>query len=271
MSIGRVAALPMYDFPDVAAAHDALWAALAVRLAAAGVESVPQALSRHLSSVDSWRHPGLLLGQACEYPLAKSSGLAVQVVATPRYSAPGCEGARYRSAIVVRRDDPAAALADLRGRRCAVNQLDSNSGMNLLRAAIAPLAERGLFFGSVSVSGAHRESAHRVAAGQADVAALDCVSFAHLQRCEGALTDALRVVAWSPASPSLPLITARTTDPATVQALRDALESLAQDTALAPVRARLFLRGFDFDCDGTFSEVLRLEASAHSLYYPLLA
>ena len=144
MRVARIAALPMYDFPDLLAAHDTLWEALAARLAAAGGEPVPRALSRDLALVDGWRHPGLLLGQACEYPLAKSPG-AVQIVATPRYSAPGSEGDRYRSAIVVRRDDPSATLADLKGRRCAVNQIDSNSGMNLLRAAIAPLADGTAF------------------------------------------------------------------------------------------------------------------------------
>ena len=149
--------------------------------------------------------------------------------------------------------------------------MDSNSGMNLLRAAIAPLANGAAFFTAVSVTGAHRESARLVAAAQADVAALDCVSYAHLRRFDGALTAALRVVAWSSASPSLPLITARATDGATLDRLRGALASIAQDPALEPVRARLLLRGFDFDGDGEFSEVLRLEACARQLGYPVLA
>jgi len=271
MTAPRIAALPMYDFPELTAAHDALWQQIAARLAAAEVGSVPLTLSHELPYTEGWRHPGLLLGQACEYPLAKSPGTTVRVVATPQYSAPGCDGARYCSVIVIRRDDAATTLADLKGRRCAVNQRDSNSGMNLLRAAIAPLANGAPFFGTVTVSGAHRESARMVADARADVAALDCVSFAHLERCDRALTDALRVVAWSPSSPSLPLITARATDPATLHALRDALQSVAQDPALAAVRARLFLRGFDFDHDGTFAEVLELEASARALGYPVLA
>ena len=41
--------------------------------------------------------------------------------------------------------DADITLADLKGRRCAVNQIDSNSGMNLLRAAIAPLADGTAF------------------------------------------------------------------------------------------------------------------------------
>jgi hypothetical protein len=49
----------------------------------------------------------------------------------------------------------ATSLDDLRGGRCAVNDLGSNSGMNLLRAEIAPLANGKAFFKSVLVTGSH--------------------------------------------------------------------------------------------------------------------
>ena len=54
--------------------------------------------------------------------------------------------------------------------------------MNLLRAAIAPLSDGTPFFESVVLSGSHRRSVAMVVAGVADVAAIDCVTFAHLQR-----------------------------------------------------------------------------------------
>ena len=153
MASERIAALPMYDYPELAPAHDALWSALADRLIAAGVSDPPLKLTRTLSHFETWRHPGLLLGQGCEFPLAKSFAGRVRLVATPRYAVPGCDGPRYRSAIVVRADDPAETLGDLRHRRCVVNERDSNSGMNLLRAAIAPISQRTRFFESVSLSG----------------------------------------------------------------------------------------------------------------------
>ena len=140
MVTARIAVLPMYDFPPLREAHDELWAALRQRLVAAGVERVPLQLSHVTDHVASWLHPELLLGQACEYPLAVRIAGQVRMVATPRYTAEGCTGACYRSAIIVRTADPAGTLLDLRGRRCAYNEADSNSGMNLLRAAIAPLA-----------------------------------------------------------------------------------------------------------------------------------
>jgi ABC-type phosphate/phosphonate transport system substrate-binding protein len=258
MGVEWVAALPMYDFPQLQSAHDALWSALAARLAAAGLTGVPAKLTRGVALPDIWADPALLLAQGCEYPLAKSFADHVRLVATPAYSAPGCEGARYRSALVVR-DSTATTLADCRGRRCAINELDSNSGMNLLRAAVAPLAGGNCFFSSVVVSGSHFRSTQMVASGEADVASVDCVSFAHFQRLYPSVVSGLRVLTWTPSSPSLPFITARSVSDSTVRALRAALAAVFADEALAAVREQLLLSGIDLQPQEGFAEVLALE------------
>jgi ABC-type phosphate/phosphonate transport system substrate-binding protein len=269
MRAERIAALPMYDFPHVRDAHDVFWTALADRLTAAGLRDVPRELTRDLGHFDVWRHPALLFAQGCEYPLAKSFADQVRLVATPRYSAPGCEGANCRSAIIVRREET-GSLADFRGRRCVVNESDSNSGMNLLRAAVAPLAGGARYFASVAVSGSHRRSAEMVASGEADLAAVDCVSFAHFRGlCPGVVAK-LRVLSWTPASPSLPFITARSAGDATVQILRSALAGVFADDTLAPVRERLFLTGVDLQPVEGFGEVLRLERGAVEQGYPTI-
>lgn len=271
MSTDWIAALPMYDFPDLTAAHDTWWLAVATRLRALGIVDPPQRLNRELGHFEVWRHPRLLLGQACEYPLATAFHSFVRPLARPHYAAPGCEAGRYRSAIVVRSEEPAAALAELRASRCTVNEPSSNSGMNLLRAAIAPIAERRPFFRSVSTSGSHWNSARMVADGSADVAAIDCVSYAHLQRCDAALAARLRILDWTPSSPSLPLVSARSTDEPTREALRRALAGVIADPGLESVCASSLLVGFDFDVDASYREVLELERRAVELGYPNLA
>jgi ABC-type phosphate/phosphonate transport system substrate-binding protein len=291
MGADRLASLPMYDFPELRAAHDEFWGALAGRLSAAGLKDVPRSLTRGVSLDEAWGNDRLLFGQGCEYPLAKAFGDRVRVVAHPVYSAVGCEGSRYRSAVIVRAAsgdtaaggrgtalasrgdadvDSAVALAGLRGRRCVVNELDSNSGMNLLRAAVAPLAERGRFFGSVVVSGSHLCSVEMVASGEADVASIDCVSFAHFQRLYPSLVSKVRVLSWTTSSPSLPHITAGSAGDATVQALRAALADVFDDTGLAHVRERLLLRGVDLEPTPGFGEVLALERQAADAGYPVL-
>ena len=264
-----IAALPMYDFPELRDAHDALWTALAARLNEAGLRDVPRRLTRDQDHKSAWGHPALLFAQGCEYPLAKSFADRVRLIATPRYSAPGCEGGRYRSAIVVRAEET-GSLADFRGRRCVVNEVDSNSGMNLLRAAVAPLAGGGCYFASVAVSGSHRRSAEMVAAGEADLAAVDCVSFAHFGRLYPGVVASLRVLGWTAASPCLPFITARAADDTTVRILRSALAGVFDDDALAQARADLLLTGVDLQPREGFGEVLGLERGAVGQGYPRL-
>jgi ABC-type phosphate/phosphonate transport system substrate-binding protein len=261
----------MYEFPYVAAAHDSLWNGLAARLRDLGILGVPAGLTRDRGHIELWRDPCLLFAQACEYPLAKGLGGEVRPLATPRYSAAGCEGNSYRSAVVVRAADPAHSLAALRGRRCAVNEPDSNSGMNLLRVSIAPLAGGQEFFSRISVSGSHRASAVMVAENEADVAALDCVTLAHLQRQQPELTAGLRVLCWTPSSPCLPFITSRHHGEEIVQALRRALQDVLEDPALTKVRAQLFLSGADFEVDETYQRVIGYERRAAELGDPELA
>jgi ABC-type phosphate/phosphonate transport system substrate-binding protein len=266
----RIAALPMYDFPELREAHDRFWSALARRLQESGVPGVPGNLARGSSHREVWGHPGLLFGQACEYPLSKSFRGQLRIVATPQYSAPGCNGSTYRSAVVVRAEEGVESLAQLRGRRCVVNEPDSNSGMNLLRAALAPLAGGGRFFRSVSFSGSHRQSVELIASGEADVAAIDCVSFEHLRRTRPALVSQVRVVDWTPPSPCLPFVMARRVGAKTAVAVREALRAVCADVSLAPVLRALLLEGVDLRPDTTFSRVLELEQQAAQWSYPAL-
>jgi ABC-type phosphate/phosphonate transport system substrate-binding protein len=267
----RIAALPMYDLPALSEDHDRLWEALAMRLTAYGVRAAPAVLTRGPHHFDLWRDPGLLLGQACEYPLASLAGFDVRLVASPRYRAPGCAGARYRSAIVVREADRDKPLAAMRGARCAVNETSSNSGMNLLRAAVARLAQDGRFFGEIVISGGHRLSLDLIAAGRADLAAIDCVTLAHVRRHEPWRWEGLAVQGWTEDSPSLPYITAGATSDATLSALRSALADIAADPSLAAIRGNMLLDGFDFAPDREFTRVRALARNAADQGYPVLA
>ena len=267
----RKAALPMYDLPELQPANDALWAAIAERLRAEGVVKTPDHLTRSAPPEVLWLDPDLLLGQTCGFPLATRLIGQVQVVATPRYRARGCEGIDYRSAVVVRADSPASSLDDLRGARCAVNDLTSNSGMNLLRAEIAPLAGGKTFFKSVILTGAHLASAEAVANDEADVAAIDCVTWAHLQRLRPELTRGLRALTWTVRSPGLPLITSLGTSPKHLAVLRRVLDEVAHDPALRAVRQALLLDGFEIVPAEHYRAALRLRDIAVGLGYPHLA
>ncbi len=267
----RKAALSMYDLSELQDANDALWVAIAARLRARGIFDVPDQLIRDATPEALWTDPDLLLAQACGLPLATRLVGRVRVVATPRYRARGCEGADYRSAVVVRTGSLASSLDDVRASRCAVNDLASNSGMNLLRAEIAPLAGGKPFFRSVILTGSHLASAESVAQDEADVAAIDCVTWAHLQRWRPNLTARLRVLTWTVRNPGLPLITSPGTSPSQLAALRAVLDEVAADPALRKVRRTLLLEGFSLVPAEHYRATLRLQDIAANLGYPRLA
>jgi ABC-type phosphate/phosphonate transport system substrate-binding protein len=267
----RSASLGMYDSPALQAANDALWTAIAVRLSAEGVADVPAQLDRTRPLAAIWDDPALLLAQICGYPLVTQWRGRLRYVATPRYRVPGCEGAHHRSRFVVRRTDPAMTLAALRGRRAAINEPTSNTGMNLLRAAVAAHARARPFFGAVIETGSHTASARLVASGGADIAAIDAVSFAHLERHESNITRDLRTLGWSVSVPGLPLVTARTAQPRDVAMLRRVLQDIADDPALADIRETLLIDGFDVLHPSRYRSALQLERGAGRAGYPLLA
>ena len=266
-----IANLPMYDFPEVAAANDALWRGIAGALEREGLEDVPRALTRGVDLGAVWRDPDCLFSQTCGYPLMNAFRGELKVIATPVYDAPGCDGPKYCSLIVVRADDPAQELEDLRGRTAAVTHTASQSGYSALRAAAAELARGGRFFGRVVESGGHPNSLALVSAAEADVCATDSVTHALLARHRPGALAGLRVLARSPSAPGLPYVTRAEADDGRLERLRGALFSVLEDPALAAARAALLIAGAEVLPETAYQRIVELEQQAASLGYPKVA
>ncbi len=260
--------LGMYALPELQDDRIRLWAAIAAGLAAAGVSGVPAEPECTDAPEALWRDPDLLLGECCGYPLLTLLAGRPAVVATTIHAVPGCRGTRHRSRLVVRLDHPARRLADCRGLRAVINDWHSNTGMNLLRHAVAPLAGGRPFFAAVTVTGSHAASLAAVAAGAADLAAVDCVTWALLDRHRPGLTRGLRTIGSTALSPQLPLIS--NADRATVAALRRVLRAVGRDPALAAIRRRLWIDRFAVLAPDAYGRVLALEAEAAARGYPRL-
>ncbi len=238
-----VASLPMYDLPEVRAATDAWWQGLARAFRREGLVDVPEVLDRRQNYKEVWVSRDLLLSQTCGYPLKHSLDGRVQLVATPCYEVDGCEGPSYCSFVIVGADLPAGHVGDLKGLRCAINGAESQSGCNALRALVAGFSERGRFFGRVDVSGGHAASIALVASGQADVAAVDCVTHALIARDRPAALAGTRVLCRTASAPGLPYVTRGQADPDLLRRLRAGLERAVADPALTAARDTLLLTG----------------------------
>jgi ABC-type phosphate/phosphonate transport system substrate-binding protein len=270
MSCGApVAALPMYDLPEIAAANDSLWASIAASLRKQGV-AAPERLARGGDLAALWRTPGLLFSQTCGYPYAKALRDAVVLIATPEYSFAGCEGAWRRSFVVCAARDERRDLGAFRGAIAAVNGWDSDSGMNLFRAMIAPIAHRAPFFAAVIVTGSHLASLEAVADGRAEIAAIDCVTFGLVKRLSPDLVGRVAIVAESSPSPGLPLIASACLPGSTVVAVRNAFFAALADRGLAGPLGALGLTGARLTTPADYERVLEIEREAEAAGYPRL-
>lgn len=230
----------MYDWPEIRAETDALWAAIRDRLRARNVPA-PETLSRDTPLGEDWRAADLVLSQTCGLPLVRGHAGPAHVVGQFDLGLDGCDPGWYRSALVVPKASSAGELADLRGKRLAVNDPDSQSGTGSVMDAVAHLPGPHPFFGSVVVTGAHAASIRALIDGAADIAAIDAQSWRLARRWRGA-DDHLRVICWTRPTPGLPLLTGPMRDPVLVaDAVAEAVNTLDRD-CLSALGIRAFVR-----------------------------
>jgi ABC-type phosphate/phosphonate transport system substrate-binding protein len=223
------ACLPMYDWREERAAVDALWADIRAR---AGGD-LPVALTRPADEAALfalWRDPALVLSQTCWGPLSLGLLPGLRVLAQPDYSdVAGGQGPLYRSVLIGRSGDalpapegPEADLPDdvLSGQLLAANARHSLSGWLALAGDLG--AEPGTLAADVVITGGHRASVRVVAEGRADIAAIDCRSWALARRYEPCARG-LVVLGWTAARPGLPYVTGPLTAPSQVAELRETL------------------------------------------------
>lgn len=224
------ASLPMYMLPGTAADWARLWRAVAAHLRSAGLDP-PTRLHRPTDLARHWRDPLVLLSQTCGLPYDAALRDHVHLVGAFDFGLPECPPGFYRSHLVVRAGERRSADTLLRAGRVAINEPHSQSGFGAIRASLAgrPPDLR---------TGAHLLSVRAVQQGQADIAAIDAVSW-RLMRRQARLTAGLTVRAATAPTPAPPLISAR------ASWAKLARHAVAQGILECPAetRLRLGLRG----------------------------
>ena len=238
-----ICAYPMYQMPELEPVVSTWWQALRQHLLDQGLNDrdLPNLLVDPKDYYAHWRNPNLLLSQTCGYPLTHDLQNQVQYVATQSYQTAYTKGTNYCSLVLVHKTNSANHISQLKNTRLAVNSEDSQSGYHALRRFIAPLAGGERFFSEVARSGAHRQSMALVASGEADVCAVDCVTYSLLQIHAPATVANLRVVAHTQSTPGLPYVTSLATSPTTLNKLRNGLAAAALAPALKSIRQQLLM------------------------------
>jgi ABC-type phosphate/phosphonate transport system substrate-binding protein len=243
--------LTMYDWPETRAETDRRWSVLRDALRAKGFEA-PETLQRPEDQLAAWLSPDLLIGETCTYPLATELDGKVRYVATPVHHATGCGCGSYRSAIVRRKPGADVAVpaeagpqitAEAISGKQAANSDDSLSGYVALQRDASSLGLDLPAASDVLWTGSHRGSIRAVANGDADFAAIDCVTWKMALEHEPA-SASLHVAGWTAARPGLPLITSLAFDDEAFERIRSAVLAaidaviLERPTDLNPLRCR---------------------------------
>jgi len=202
--------LPMYDWPEQQTSHDRFWSLLRTEMLRNGFTALPESLTRD-ASADVWQNPQTLITQTCGFPLVHTLKHTVQLLGTPCYDVPFFTNGLYASVVLVRDDSTATGILDFLQHRIAISSVHSQSGFNALRNLfISESAGASIRFSNQTlVTGSHRESVRAVVDGQADLCALDPVSWQLAKRYEPD-TAQLRVLCQTGYSPALPLVCSTT-------------------------------------------------------------
>ncbi len=197
-----IAALPMYLRPENRASHDALWSLIREALGPDPFDP-PERLSHDLDIWAGWTSPDLLLGQICNLPYRARLKGNVQIVGLLDYGLPEAPAGYYYSHFVTH-DRAVTDPLDLVAARFACNETLSQSGYG---AAQHWAKRQGTAFTDITKTGAHAESVRAIQERRADIAAIDAITWAMLDRA--GQTDGVHIIGRTDASPGQSLITAQ--------------------------------------------------------------
>ncbi|MER8747308.1 PhnD/SsuA/transferrin family substrate-binding protein [Mesorhizobium sp. M1004] len=270
-----IAALPMYDWPEVRGEVDAQWAALREAFRHKGIDA-PQTIVRRsgdlppvpggirdaegrliapdpatlppneLDHHQLWLHPALLFAQTCWGPMELGLNKHVRVVGQPSYDAyEGGQGELYSSALVMRTGEGSEVRSPADGK--ALLPLDLMRGkrftynsLDSMSGIIALTRDLQAAGESMDMFPSRSESGgHR---GSIVAVAEGKADIAAID-CEcwalaqrfEPAANAVKVVGWTARRKGLPYITARTTPEKTLKALREALAGSAEQPRIQRV------------------------------------
>lgn len=219
--------LDMYLAPPSEAVFAALDAGLRAVLTKAGID-----LSASFGA-------GFAVGQVCGITYATAPAGQLRYLATMVADDPAVPAGHYNSLLITPRQGGLAAPADFDPARhkAVINETGSFSGNLTFTAHMAADYNSGL--GTALVSGAHLDSVAMVARGEADLAAIDRVSFALARRAMPDAVAGVAVIGETRPYPGIPFVADAGLPDDVVSRLRDAILGFRDDPAWHDMKAVL--------------------------------
>lgn len=252
----KQASLPMYDFPEVRKATDAWWAGVAKHMQIAGVDNVPEQLQHDKPVKSLWQNEQLFLSQCCGFDVVFGFKDTLMPLLITDWDVEGCQDGHYSSWTIVHEDSSYQKISDLHNSVAVINGRESHSGMHSLMTLIQPHNKEGAFFRRIYESGAHADSLAAIQSKQADVAAIDCVTYALLKAHRPSTIAGTRIIGQTDLAPAHPYVTRSTTSAETQQRMRDALDAAFHDESLNAARDTILLKQGIFNRQNDYQKIV---------------
>lgn len=140
-----------------------------------------------------------------------------------------------QGAIVTHKEDTRKKITDYKNTLFTYNGKGSQSGY---AAAFFHCKKHGFFFENQICSGGHLNSARMVADKKADIAYIDPISLAYMEKYDNFFHE-LRILDWTTPTPGLPYISNKNSAQETIfNAIEETINELSAD-----IRDLLFLKG----------------------------
>jgi len=166
----------------------------------------------------------------------------------------------YHSYIIAGKDSTINSLADLRGKRFAFTDPDSNTGCLVPRYMLAQRGETPeTFFKYAFYTHSHDNSIRAVADGRADGAAVDSLIWEFLDASDPQYTRLTKVVEKSPPYGIPPVVVPPDADSGLKRRLREVLMTLDRDPRGKAILVSLGIERFDAPDRGAYEEVKRMQ------------
>ena len=230
----KISSLEMYNRAETQKAHQELYQNIVKELKIRGIEA-PAVLSKNRETIEFWGSNELFLSQTCGLPYRLFLHNKVTLVGTPDYGLKGFKPGHYASVIIVRKEDKIKSLTDFSSSIFAYNDILSQSGW---AAPQKYFKELKINIDKIKLSGSHRASAKLVSEGQADIAAIDAISFKLIKEYDN-FSSNLSIIAQTKSTPGLPIIAHKN---ANQTLFFDSIET-AIDQLQPPTKKILHLKG----------------------------
>ena len=214
-----------------------------------------------------WNDPNLWFSQCCGYDIVRGYAGKLRPLATPHYGAPECEGADYASNIIVAEDCNASDVLEMYGSVCVVNGIESHSGSNALKSLVAPKHRSGRFFSKVKVSGSHAASLEMIRNGEAEVASIDCVTYALLESYRPSALNGVRKLGRTYRAPAIPYVTRWLENDERIERLQTAIFDAFADVHLTATRQSLYLKNIEVLPVSEYMRIIEIEENAGKMGY----